>query len=62
MAIQICTRCEGYGNVEFNVGSHNSKYETEECGLCYGSGRLEVETQITERPFCPGENKACRIH
>jgi len=59
--IIICTRCKGFGFVEFDVGSHKSEYETEVCGACKGSGRLEQTTDVTVAPFVPDENKSERL-
>ena len=56
--IIICPRCKGFGQVEFDVGTHKSEYKQEECGQCQGSGRLVQTTTITEVPFVPG--KQCK--
>ncbi len=55
--IEICERCKGFGLVEFDVGTHNSEYETEECGACKGSGRITVDTTIKRKPFVPGKSQ-----
>lgn len=55
MNIIICPRCKGCGQVKFDVGTHKSEYEQEECGLCKGSGRLEQKVTIAEVPFVPGK-------
>ena len=42
--IVICDECKGYGTTERRVW-HN-EYETETCGSCNGSGRLEKVVEI----------------
>ena len=59
--IEICDRCNGFGLVTFEIGSHHSEYATGKCKKCNGSGRLEVTTITTRVPFEPSDNKSERI-
>ena len=55
MTITICQYCGGTGKVTYDVGSHNSEYETSICPTCNGSGRMIQETRVSYEPFIPGE-------
>lgn len=61
MTIEICTKCDGTGQLTYDIGTHNSEYETDECDKCEGSGRLRQETHVTYEPFKPGPNESKRI-
>ena len=61
MCIVLCSKCEGTGQVHYDVGTHKSEYEYEQCSVCEGSGRL-IETKIAPKyePFVQG-SKSTRI-
>ena len=58
--IVICDRCLGVGTVEFDVGTHKSQYEQEQCEKCGGSGRI-IKTSTSE-PFTVEKIRATRLH
>jgi len=60
MEIIVCTECRGFGLVEYDIGTHKSKYKITVCEKCNGSGRLEKITNVTYKPFIPIDNKALR--
>jgi DnaJ-class molecular chaperone len=55
--IQICSKCEGAGEISWDelVDYHKNDYETHTmtCAACAGTGRVVKTTAVTFEPYKP---------
>jgi len=56
MNIQICTKCNGTGEVSYDIGTHNSEYVVEPCNNCKGTGRVLLNEYSYTIPFMTNEH------
>ena len=61
MAIKICDKCEGVGEICFDVGTHKAETEYARCSKCKGTGRLVIETHIKTSAFDPKKAEPTKI-
>lgn len=51
MEISLCKSCNGTGEIEHNIGGHQSEYVTYTCSKCKGTGRLYYRIYSYEVPY-----------
>ncbi len=51
MKVQICSRCDGTGEIREDVGGHQSEYEYHVCNECNGTGRVKSLFYTLTVPF-----------
>lgn len=61
MYIDICGSCKGSGEIEENVGTHHSEYESKTCINCNGTGRLKIKVYQLIIPFNIDDKKIYKL-